>query len=194
VNTLEPRKNTERVVRAFTRLVREQRDDDLMLVLVGAEGWLRDGITAALADAGPVRARIIVTGYVSDHDMAPLYSGALGFVYPSLYEGFGLPVLEAMQCGTPVITSNTSSLPEVVAGAATMVAPTDPDGLCQAMHRLATDGALRATLSAKGRERAALFTWDRCTQQVLSGYEVALAHGPAAPQRPRAIALQVAAP
>jgi glycosyltransferase involved in cell wall biosynthesis len=121
-----------------------------------------------------VRDRIVMTGYVAEDDLAPLYSGALAFVYPSLYEGFGLPPLEAMQCGTPVITSNTSSLPEVVGDAGIMVDPLDQDALCDALSRVHGSAALRRELSRRSLARARQFSWERCIDQTLAAYRTAL--------------------
>ncbi|MGH7267663.1 MAG: glycosyltransferase family 4 protein, partial [Candidatus Rokuibacteriota bacterium] len=131
--TLEPRKNLPRLVRAFYALVESQRLHDLRLVLVGPLGWKAEPLFAAL-DAGPgLRERVVLTGFVPDEDLSAVYSGARVFVFPSLYEGFGLPALEAMQCGIPVITSRTGSLPEVVGPDALTVDPTDEAALAQAM-------------------------------------------------------------
>lgn len=175
LNTLEPRKNIERTVRAFTALVREQGVPGLNLVLVGAKGWKYEGIMKALEGAGAARGRMVLPGFVADEDLAPLYSGALAFVYPSLYEGFGLPPLEAMQCGTPVITSNTSSLPEVVGDAGIMVDPRDTEALCEAMLKVYGDDALREQMRTRSLARAAQFSWERFTRQTLDAYRTALA-------------------
>lgn len=174
LSTLEPRKNIDQVVRCFARLVREQGLKDLRLVLTGTKGWDYGRIFEAISDCDNLRDYIILTGYVADEDLAPLYSGALAFVYPSFYEGFGLPPLEAMQCGTPVITSNTSSLPEVVGDAGVMLDPADADGICQSMLDVYNDGALRAELSRRSLERAALFSWEKCTRETINAYRAAL--------------------
>jgi len=174
VSTLEPRKNFDHLIRCYVRLVQQERLTDLRLVVVGARGWKYESIFTELRRAGLPDNRIVLTGYVPDADMAPLYSGALAFVYPSLYEGFGLPPLEAMQCGTPVITSNTSSLPEVVGEAGIMVDPRDADALSAAMLRLYRDGALRAELARRSLERAARFSWERTAEQTVAAYHSAL--------------------
>jgi glycosyltransferase involved in cell wall biosynthesis len=176
VNTLEPRKNIAHVVRCFARMVQAQRIDDLNLVLVGYNGWNNDDVFRAIASTDLERDCVFVTGYVHDDDLAALYSGALAFVYASLYEGFGLPVLEAMQCGVPVITSNISSLPEVVGDAGIMLDPTDEDALCQSMLEVYRDPQLRTDLSERSRRRAQLFTWERCAHETISAYRWALAH------------------
>ena len=115
----------------------------------------------------------IVTGYVDDADLPYLYSAAKMAVVPSFYEGFGLPCLEAMACGTPLICSNTSSMPEVVGDAALMVSPNEPEEMAEAMVRLATNEQLAEELVCEGRERAAEFTWQRCAEQTYRVYESA---------------------
>lgn len=173
VCTLEPRKNIDMVIRCFAKLALEERLSDLYLVLTGAKGWHFDHIFDEIGAVERLRERIILTGFVPDEDLAPLYSGALAFVYPSLYEGFGLPPLEAMQCGTPVITSNTSSLPEVVGDAGIMVDPKDGDALCQAMLDLYREESLRLSFSRRALTRAAEFSWKRCVDQTLAVYRKA---------------------
>ena len=126
VCTFEPRKNLRHLIRSFVALLRSQPEmADLSLVLTGGQGWMFEPVLAELDATGPLRSRIITTGYLPDADLAPLYSGALAFLYLSRYEGFGLPPLEAMQCGTPVIAANTSSLPEVVGDAGILLSPDD---------------------------------------------------------------------
>jgi glycosyltransferase involved in cell wall biosynthesis len=174
VGTLEPRKNIPHLIRSFGELVRAERIDDLHLVLTGAKGWDHDQIFAQAGAQGELRDRIVFTGYVADDDLAPLYSGALVFVYPSLYEGFGLPPLEAMQCGTPVITSNTSSLPEVVGDGGIMVDPHDADALAGAMLHLYRDSAARADLAARAVARAGRFSWEAFAARTGEAYRAAL--------------------
>jgi glycosyltransferase involved in cell wall biosynthesis len=172
VCTLEPRKNVDQTIRSFVRLVKEQHINDLCLVLTGTKGWDYDRIFAEIDNAAEVMDRIILTGFVPDKDLSPLYSGALAFVYPSLYEGFGLPPLEAMQCGTPVITSNTSSLPEVVGDAGIMVDPTDGEALCQAMLTVYHDEGLRRLMAEKSLKRAKLFDWEKCVKETIELYKM----------------------
>jgi len=174
LSTLEPRKNIEQVIKCFARLIHEEPADDLRLVLVGIRGWDYGSILKALDRLDISRDRAIVTGYVPDEDLAPLYSGSLGFIYLSLYEGFGLPPLEAMQCGVPVITSNTSSLPEVVGDAGIMVSPSDEDAICQAMLALYRDQGLREEMSGRSIERSRLFSWDQTVAKTLAAYRLAL--------------------
>lgn len=173
VCTLEPRKNLQQTIASFARLVRQEHIEDLWLVLTGTEGWDDGAITRAI-DASGVKERIISTGFVPDEALPALYGGAVAFVYPSLYEGFGLPPLEAMQCGTPVITSNTSSLPEVVGDAGIMVDPADGDALCQGMLELYRSPELRREMSRKGLLRAAEFSWERTVRETISAYHEAI--------------------
>ncbi|HTP65773.1 MAG TPA: glycosyltransferase family 1 protein, partial [Geobacteraceae bacterium] len=133
-----------------------------------------DKIFAELARHDFSRERVIVTGYVADEDLAALYSGAIAFVYPSLYEGFGLPPLEAMQCGVPVITSNTSSLPEVVGDSGILVDPRDADALCAAMLSLYKDSDRREMLAQSALQRAAEFSWKRCVDETVRAYKNSL--------------------
>jgi glycosyltransferase involved in cell wall biosynthesis len=174
LSTLEPRKNIAHTINCFARLVEQEKIKDVSLVLVGAKGWDFDSVFAKLSDPA-LRERIIITGFVADEDLAPLYSGATAFIYPSFYEGFGLPPLEAMQCGVPTITSDTSSLPEVVGGAGLMVAPTDADALCQHMLSILNSPELRAELAKRSLERAAQFSWEQTTALTLQAYKTALA-------------------
>jgi glycosyltransferase involved in cell wall biosynthesis len=176
LSTFEPRKNINQVIKCFARLIKEQNIKDLRLVLVGTRGWDYDTIFGALSSFDISQDYIILTGYVEDEDLAVLYSGALAFVYLSLYEGFGLPPLEAMQCGTPVITSNTSSLPEVVGDAGIMIDPKDEDAICQSMLEVYKDSALRANMARKSIERARSFSWEKCTRETIDSYRRALGH------------------
>ena len=175
LNTLEPRKNLAAAISAFARLVRAGEAHDTSLVLVGARGWKTEGLDAALAEAGPARDRIVLAGYVPDAELAALYGGAVAFVYPSLYEGFGLPPLEAMQCGVPVITSNTSSLPEVVGDAGLTADPRDVDAIAAAVAAVLGDSALRAAMRERSLARAALFSWERCVRQTVEAYRAVAA-------------------
>jgi len=174
VSTLEPRKNLEHVIRCFAKVVQQQGIKDLNLVLVGAKGWEYDKIFQEIANFGLSKDRIIITGYVADEDLAAIYSGAMVFIYPSLYEGFGLPPLEAMQCGIPVITSNNSSLPEVVGDAGIMLDAADADGLCHSILKLYRTPALRQEMSLKSLAQAKKFSWERCTQETIAAYKTAL--------------------
>jgi len=168
LGTLQPRKNLVRLVQAFAAF--HASHPSFYLVLAGGKGWLYDEILNATRRLG-LEELVLFTGRVSDDDKAALLSGAAALVFPSLYEGFGFPVIEAMQCGTPVICSNTSSLPEVAGDAALLVDPLDVDALAQAMIRLTGDVALRQSLVERGYIQAQKFSWSACATRVLSVLE-----------------------
>jgi len=170
VNSPDPRKNLARAIRAFAALIRQQRIDDLSFVMAGNTGPGSDIITSTVAECSDVRGRFVATGYIADEDLAALYCGATMFVYPSSYEGFGLPLLEAMQCGIPVIAINASSMAEVVGDAGLLVDPADDDALAAAMLNLYCDAQARERLRRKSLARAARFSWERTTQQLLKVY------------------------
>jgi glycosyltransferase involved in cell wall biosynthesis len=171
----QPRKNLVHLIHCFFRLLSEKPDLDINLVLVGSKnlGWMYDEIFALVESSTKYRSKIIFTGYVPDEELSEIYSGAKAFIFPSLYEGFGLPVLEAMQCGTPVISSNATSLPEVVGDAGILVAPRDEDALCQAMLDLLNNERLRKDLIVKGLERSQQFSWSKCAEELVRVYQVA---------------------
>jgi glycosyltransferase involved in cell wall biosynthesis len=170
VGSLQPRKNLVRLIRAYSRLRREQPDFKAQLVIVGRKLWLHHEIFAEIGRQ-PWAQDVILTGYVADEDLPPLYRAATVFVYPSLFEGFGLPPLEAMACGTPVITSNNSSLPEVVGEAALLIDAQDEAALAQAILQTVNDTALRTRLRSAGLERAQLFTWQAAAEKTLALYQ-----------------------
>jgi glycosyltransferase involved in cell wall biosynthesis len=172
VGTLEPRKNVVTLIRAFKKL-RERGFKDYSLVIAGEKGWLYREIFKEIR-SGDVEQAILFPGVVRDEDLPVLYNCADVFVYPSLYEGFGLPPLEAMACGIPVITSNTSSLPEVVGDAGIMVVPDDVNSLCEAMYNVLTNNELRQHLSNKGLERSKLFSWEGTAKKILEIYDEVL--------------------
>ena len=163
VGTVQPRKNLERLIEAFAALA---SSDQPLLVVAGKKGWLTAAIERRAQELG-VANRVRFVGYLPDADLPPLLSGALGFVFPSLYEGFGMPVLEAMACATPVLTSTTSSLPEVAGDAALLVEPCDTAAIADGLRRLASNLQLRAELGARGRVQAARFTWRACAEATL---------------------------
>lgn len=160
LGTLQPRKNIERIVEAYKR----QENREIGLVLAGGKGWKFDECWIADTDA-------VVTGYIDEADKGALYAGACALLFPSLYEGFGFPVIEAMGVGTPVICSNTSSLPELAGDAALMVDPEDVKALLAQMSRLAADSELREALIERGYEQASKFTWERAAEQALRALE-----------------------
>ena len=157
--TLEPRKNIVGLVEAFERLPIALRRDHA-LVLAGRPGWLDAGIQARIARAQQAGCAVVTPGYVAEADLPALYSGARLFVYPSHYEGFGMPVLEAMACGTPVVTSRAAALLEVSGDAALHVEATDADALSAGMQDLLLDASRRDTLRQRGRSRAEHFRWE----------------------------------
>jgi glycosyltransferase involved in cell wall biosynthesis len=199
VSTLEPRKNLVRLIEAFAQAIgprtenrepgalwanREQRTknkeqrttdnglrttDNLQLVLAGRRGWLYHDIFATIARLG-LGERVRVLDFVDDNDLPALYNLAEAFVYPSIYEGFGLPALEAMACGVPVLTADNSSLPEVVGDAAVLVLAEDVSSIAVGIERIVRDEALRVRLRAAGLEQAQSFTWERAAQQAVACY------------------------
>jgi glycosyltransferase involved in cell wall biosynthesis len=164
---IEPRKNLPRLIEAFSLLPADL--DPMLVVAGGGAEWNPEGpnLLRSALSALPenVRRRIVLTGYVGEQDKAALLGGAEALVYPSLYEGFGLPVAEAMACGTPVITSNVSALPEVAGGAALLVDPSDPGAIAQEMERLLRDDELKERLSTAGTLRAAGFDWEETARR-----------------------------
>jgi glycosyltransferase involved in cell wall biosynthesis len=172
VGTLEPRKNIPTLLRSYRSLL-DRAVTDVPLVLVGRRGWLAEGVFDTLESLRLDRVRILddVAGLES---LIQLYNGARLLVIPSFYEGFGLPVLEAMACHTPVVASDRGSLPEIVGDAGLLVNPEDPDELAAAIERLLSDEPLRAALIEKGRLQAARFTWEKCVQQTLQVYRLVL--------------------
>jgi alpha-1,3-rhamnosyl/mannosyltransferase len=169
VGSGHPRKNLRGVVEAFDAL----SDAGLRLAIVGRAD--RDREALAAIETSPRRDRIVLLGHVEETDLPAIYAAAAVFCFPSLYEGFGLPALEAMACGTPVVCSNTSSLPEVVGEAAVTVEPTDPRALADAVSGLLTDETRRHALSAAGLARARTFTWQRTARLTLNAYRAAAA-------------------
>jgi alpha-1,3-rhamnosyl/mannosyltransferase len=173
VGTLEPRKNLERTVRAYTLLPVALRAQ-FPLVIVGAAGWHTQGIGETLEPL-VARGEAKVLGYLERGELAAITAGAAAMVYPSIYEGFGLPPLEAMGCGVPVISSNVSSLPEVVGDAGLLVDPLDVDAIAGAMRTMLEDAGLRESLAAKSLERATRFTWKACAAATFGAYRDAVA-------------------
>jgi glycosyltransferase involved in cell wall biosynthesis len=170
VGSLQPRKNLVRLIRAYARLRSEREDFRPQLVIVGRKLWLASEIF------GEVKRQqwaddVILTGYVADEDLPALYRAARAFVYPSLFEGFGLPPLEAMACGTPVVTSDVTSLPEVTGDAALLIDPNDERALANAMIEIVNNDALRAELRERGIAQAKKFTWRDAAEKTLSLYQ-----------------------
>lgn len=173
VGAIQPRKNLSRLVAAYSRLRGANPEGKLpQLVLVGKCAWLYDETLRTIKEL-EVSNSVILTGYVPEADLPALYSGALCFVYPSYFEGFGLPPLEAMKCGAPVIVGNKTSLPEVVGDAGLLVDPFEVDDIAAAIEKVISDSNLRAQLRVKGLERAKLFDWRETARQTLAVYEKA---------------------
>jgi glycosyltransferase involved in cell wall biosynthesis len=172
VGTLEPRKNLMRLVRAYARWRAQAApaDSDTKLVVAGGKGWFYAEIFAQVQALG-LEDAVRFTGYVDAADLPALYQAALGFVYPSLLEGFGLPVLEAMACGAPVITSRAPSLMEVAGDAALCVEAADEDALAHALALLATQEGLRGELHRRGLVQAARYSWQRTAAETMQVYE-----------------------
>ncbi|NTV63070.1 MAG: glycosyltransferase family 4 protein [Oscillochloris sp.] len=171
VGTLEPRKNLTTLLDAYAEVAR--RFPNVPLLVGGGKGWLYDTIFERLEKLG-LREKVAFVGYLDEDDLPLWYAAASVFVFPSIYEGFGMPPLEAMACGTPVVTSNTSSLPEVVGDAGLMVDPHNADALADALCRVLGDRDLHADLAARGPARAAIFTWQTTAERTLRAYEEAV--------------------
>jgi glycosyltransferase involved in cell wall biosynthesis len=174
VGNVEPRKNLARLVEAFgllrARAGRPGLGPPPQLALVGTRGWLYNGILAAVEAQGGAP-DIVFTGYVPPDDLPALYAGAACFVFPSLYEGFGLPVLEAMAAGAPVVASRVGAIPEVAGDAALLVDTRRSGELAEAIETVLADAALRARLIDRGRARARRFTWEAVARETLDVYE-----------------------
>ena len=160
IGTLQPRKNIDGMVKAFKHWQAQGGDPQTGLVLAGGRGWLFDENWLSSAE------KVQHLGYVDEADKGALLSGALALLFPSLYEGFGFPVIEAMICGTPVIASNSSSMPELVADAGLLVDPQDTKAISAAMLRYASEPKLRERMMQKGKRQAAQFTWQRAAAQL----------------------------
>jgi glycosyltransferase involved in cell wall biosynthesis len=171
VGTIEPRKNLTRLVTAFAQVRRQC--PDLELVLVGQLGWKYASLLKAIEDLNLGHA-VRRLGYVPNDDLPALYNLARALAFPSLYEGFGLPVVEAMACGTPVLTSNGSSLAEIAANAGYLVDPLDVDDIAYGLVCLATDDVLHARLRAAGLVRSAQFSWQRAAEETVRVYDAVL--------------------
>ncbi len=176
IHASDPRKNSAAAIRACARAARDGAGHAPTLVIAGALPT-EPAVQAALATAAAAGVRVVVAGYVSDAELATLFGDAVAFLYPSRYEGFGLPLLEAMQRGTPVVAHRTSSVPEVVGDAGLLVPLDDDEALADAVRRLWTDGALRARLGARSRERAARFSWERTVRETLAVYRAVVDGG-----------------
>lgn len=167
LGTLQPRKNLIRLIDAFQQARQQTPTLDVKLVIAGKRGWLYNAIFERVQQLG-LTEQVIFPGYIPDTDKPALLSGALAYVFPSLYEGFGLPVLEAMACGTPVLTSRLSSLPEVAGSAALLVDPHQTDDIAAGLIRLMTDPDLRRQLVQRGYQQRQRFSWQEAATQLLA--------------------------
>ncbi len=171
VGTIEPRKNVANIIKAYD-IFRSSESDGPLLVLCGGKGWMYEEIMDTFQKS-PHKNDILFTGYASNDELPFLLSGALLFIYPSFYEGFGLPVLEAMACGAPVITSNISSLPEVAGDAAIQIKPDNVEEMANAIGRVAASKELRDEMTQKGFIHNSGFSWERCARETLEIYRFA---------------------
>jgi alpha-1,3-rhamnosyl/mannosyltransferase len=169
IGTIEPRKNLTRLIEGYSKFVKKYPECP-NLVLAGGKGWLNDEIYSSIEKLG-LKDKATFTEYIPSEDMCALINGAMGFLFPSIYEGFGMPPLEAMACGVPVLTSHEASLPEVVGDCAVMVDAYDTQSIADGIERLYLDKNLREELSVKGLERAKLYTWENASQTLYSIYE-----------------------
>jgi glycosyltransferase involved in cell wall biosynthesis len=174
VGSIQPRKNLGRLISAYSRLKKNEKTAEYpKLVIVGRQAWLFGETLRAIRESG-FSDSIVLTGYVPDEDLPALYSGARCFVYPSFFEGFGLPPLEAMKCGVPVVAGNRTSLVEVVGDAGILIDPLDPDAIASGLSRVLSDQTLREELSAKGLSRSHLFEWRDTAKRTLEVYQRAV--------------------
>jgi glycosyltransferase involved in cell wall biosynthesis len=170
VGSEQPRKNVDVLIKAFYQL--KKRFNDVKLIKVGRSQLTRErsNIKKIVREMS-LQSDVVMLDYVVENDMPKIYNIADVLVFPSLYEGFGLPVLEAMACGTPVITSNTTSIPEVVGDAGIMLDPNDIKGFENAMYEVLTNNEIRQEMREKGLKRTKMFTWERCAKETLTIYE-----------------------
>ncbi len=173
VGNLQPRKNLQRLVEAFARVIQRHPTLPHQLVFVGKAQWRESELFQTIERKG-LRDRLVFTGYVPDHALVSMFNIADVFAYPSLYEGFGLPVLEAMACGAPVLTSNVSSMPEVAGEAAILINPSEVDSIAEGLEYLLRDESVRARLRQMGLLHSSQFTWHKCANQTLAAYRKAL--------------------
>lgn len=172
VGTLEPRKNLEFLVEVFKEILKfgNSEIDNLKLVIVGKKGWRYENLFRGIENLG-IKDKVIFTDYVDEQDLLYLYNGAKLFVFPSIYEGFGLPILEAMKCGVPVISSNSSSLPEVVGSAGTLIDPKNKELWVKSIVDVLKNGEKQILMKADGLKQADKFSWEKCARETLEVYK-----------------------
>jgi len=170
IGTLEPRKNLNRLIEGFAGFLKDSSNKSFKLVLAGKKGWKYEPIFNAIKNEG-LQDNIIYLGYISLEEKIYLLKRAIALTYPSLYEGFGLPIIEAMNLGVPVITSNIASIPELVIDNALLIDPYDAETINEAMKKIIADSQLRESLAKKGQGIARNFTWQECAKKTLAVYE-----------------------
>lgn len=171
LSSLNKRKNLAFLIESFVKFLEKNKNiDDLVLVLAGPSGWLMEEMFASIKNAGKYKDKIILTGFIDDNDINMIYNSAYAFIFPSLAEGFGLPVLEALSCGVPTISSNSTSLPEVYGNSALSFNPTNKKELIDAMEKMYFDNNLRQELIEKGFNQAKKFSWDKTTEIIVNEY------------------------
>lgn len=170
VGTIQPRKNIERLIKAYAKLISEKGFRDIQLVIAGKKGWLYESILSSPERLG-IKDKVVFLDFVPDEDLPLLYKGAICYMLPSLYEGFGLPILEAMKYGCPVITSNVSSMPEAGGNAALYIDPTDVDSILDKMKKIIVNEKLRSELIDKGKKQVDRFSWEKAAKETLAVLE-----------------------
>ena len=171
LSSLNKRKNLAFLIESFVEFLKKNKNiDDLVLVLAGPSGWLMEEMFTSIKNVGEYKDKIILTGFVDDKDVNIIYNSAYAFIFPSLAEGFGLPVLEALSCGVPTISSNSTSLPEVYGDSALSFDPTNKKELIDIMEKVYFDNNLRKTLIEKGFNQAKKFSWDKTTEIIINKY------------------------
>ncbi len=168
IGTINPRKNLEFLIKVFSEVVKKHHD--LKLVITGKKGWYYEGLFKLVEELS-LKKNVIFTGYIEDDEKPALYTGAKIFLFPSLYEGFGLPILESMACHTPVISSNTSSLPELIGDAGIKISPHKKDQWVQSINKLLANEEYRQELVAKSLVQLKKFSWDKCAKETIKVYE-----------------------
>jgi glycosyltransferase involved in cell wall biosynthesis len=166
LGTLKPNKNIDKLIRSYKLLITNYELKDTCLVIAGKKGWLYEDLFNLVREKD-LEDRVIFTGFVEDEEVQPIMAGAEVFVMPSYWEGFGIPVLEAMAAGTPVVCSDQASLPEVAGEAGLYVNPDEPEDIAEKINRVLTDDKLRKDLIQSGREQVKKFSWDKCSQKIL---------------------------
>ena len=174
IGTLEPRKNLSFLIEAFSEVIRDRAFDDLRLVITGKKGWYFEGLFEKVRKLN-LEEKVIFTGYFDEEDKPALYKGAIVFAFPSLYEGFGLPPLEAMASGVPVISSNTSSMPEVIGDAGILISPEDHDAWVENIKKVVSSQELQDEMKIKNKKQLEKFSWDITAEKTLAVYKKAYA-------------------